>query len=130
MSRDGASSRRRSVLPAGRHHDVGDESKKVALRYVDILNQGKLDAPGEVLHPNVRDQQPELGQTPGIRGIREYFEMILSAFPDYQLTIEDVLVAGDRLPVRLTMRGTHSGELISIAPTAPKGVVNLGNGGE
>jgi predicted ester cyclase len=38
--------------------------------------------------------------------------MILEAFPDLQITIEDVIAEGDRVVLRETLNGTLQGELI------------------
>jgi len=39
------------------------------------------------------------------------------AFPDVSLALEDLVVEGDRVAARMTMRGTHSGEYLGIKPT-------------
>jgi len=43
--------------------------------------------------------------------------MLLTTFPDLHVSIEDVIGEGDRVVVRFTLRGTHQGELMGIAPT-------------
>lgn len=40
-----------------------------------------------------------------------------SAFPDITITVEDVVVPGDRIAFRSTMRGTHRGEFLGVAAT-------------
>jgi len=40
-----------------------------------------------------------------------------SAFPDLSFTIEDMMVEGNRVTTRYTMRGTHTGALKWMAPT-------------
>lgn len=40
-----------------------------------------------------------------------------NAIPDYHETIEDIIVSGDRVAVRLTIRGTHTGALPFAAAT-------------
>jgi len=40
-----------------------------------------------------------------------------TAFPDVKITIEDVIAEGDKVAFRSTMRGTHQGEFLGIAPT-------------
>jgi steroid delta-isomerase-like uncharacterized protein len=39
------------------------------------------------------------------------------AFPDAQAEIEDIFGTGDRVAVRLTIRGTHTGEFVGIPAT-------------
>src|SRR5918997_1303555 len=40
-----------------------------------------------------------------------------AVFPDLAVTNEDVIVAGDKVTVRSTIRGTHQGDLLGIPPT-------------
>jgi hypothetical protein len=47
---------------------------------------------------------------------------MLDAFPDLQITIEDLIAEGDRVVLRDTLSGKHQGELIGI-PAAGKHVV-------
>ena len=41
-------------------------------------------------------------------------------FPDYRITIEDLIAEGDKVAKRWTFRGTHTGEFLGIAPTGKK----------
>jgi predicted ester cyclase len=42
---------------------------------------------------------------------------LLDAFPDMRSSEDDLVVAGDRVAVRRTVRGTHRGGFMGIAPT-------------
>ena len=44
-------------------------------------------------------------------------QVMHSAFPGVQGHIEDIFSSGDRVAVRLTMRGTHEGEFLGIPAT-------------
>lgn len=48
-----------------------------------------------------------------------------TAFPDIQITVEELVADGDLLAFRSTMRGTHRGELMGLAPTDKPVVVGL-----
>ena len=50
-------------------------------------------------------------------GWLEFFRAFRTAFPDAQFTIEDMIGEGDRVALRLTMRGTHRGVFNGIPPT-------------
>ncbi len=71
----------------------------------------------EVLHADVVDHNPGPSQSPGIRGIREYFEMLYGAFTDHHLSVEDVVAEEDKVALRVTFRGTHVGEFMGIPAT-------------
>lgn len=66
---------------------------------------------------------------PGFRGDREGvkqgFAMILSAFPDWHVTVEDMLAEGDKVVTRFTRQGTQRGELLGI-PATGKSVTTTG----
>jgi steroid delta-isomerase-like uncharacterized protein len=44
-------------------------------------------------------------------------EVMKSAFPDVTAHIEDIFSSEDRVALRLTMRGTHTGEFVGISPS-------------
>ena len=46
-----------------------------------------------------------------------FFRSFRRAFPDASFTIEDMVAEGDRVALRLTMRGTHRAELNGIPAT-------------
>lgn len=48
---------------------------------------------------------------------REQIAAFHAAFPDLTATIEEQLAEGDRVMTRVTMRGTHTGDLLGLAPT-------------
>ena len=58
---------------------------------------------------------PRLG--PGVEGIKTAYDRLLNAFPDIQITNDDVIAEADKVVVRWTLRGTHKGELGDIPPT-------------
>lgn len=55
--------------------------------------------------------------TRGPEGVRASVEMILSAFPDTHVELEDIVAEGDVIAIRATAIGTHEGELMGIEPT-------------
>jgi hypothetical protein len=48
-----------------------------------------------------------------VDGLRQLFRKLHAAFPDLEITPEQLLSEGDRVAVRLTLRGTHRGEFIA-----------------
>ena len=53
----------------------------------------------------------------GLQGIRALVEEIRGSFPDYREHIDELIVAGDLVTVRLTIRATHLGPLASYPAT-------------
>lgn len=56
-------------------------------------------------------------------GWTAWFTGFREAFPDARFTVEDMVADGDRVAARLTMRGTHQGDLNGIPPTGREVVV-------
>ncbi len=53
----------------------------------------------------------------GPEGARAFADAIRAGFPDYREEIEDLVAAGDKVAVRLRIRGTHSGRIFGMEPT-------------
>jgi steroid delta-isomerase-like uncharacterized protein len=95
-----------------------EDNKALARRaFEETMNQrnwavfDELHVPDYVCHyPSRTIQGREL--------FKQYLSMLLTAFPDLHVTIEDLFEGeGDRVVVRYTYRGTHKGDLMGIPPT-------------
>jgi predicted ester cyclase len=72
----------------------------------------------EHIEPGFRRHDPGLPfEVVGPQGVERLADALLPALPDMRLDIEDVVAEGEKVLVRLTIRGTHQGELLGIAPT-------------
>jgi steroid delta-isomerase-like uncharacterized protein len=94
------------------------ENKALMRRYYDeVWQQGNMAAADALVAPTIVDHMPLPGQAPGRAGHHQAVMMILSAFPDHQFSIEDLVAEEDRVVGRWTMRATHTGELMGIPVT-------------
>lgn len=66
--------------------------------------------------------QPEPIQ--GREGFKSFVGMYQAAFQDATVTIDDQIAEADRVVSRWTGRGTHTGELMGIAPTGKEVTVS------
>ncbi len=95
------------------------ENKALACRSFEAFNQRDLSAadeiyaPSYVLHSPIAPSDLPIGS----EGVRQQHADYLAAFPDAQITIEDLIADGDRVAVRVTVRGTHQGTFLGMAPT-------------
>jgi predicted ester cyclase len=55
------------------------------------------------------------GLAGGREGLRQFFEMIRTAFPDFSMTIEDMVAEGDKIFIRATMKGTQKADFMGIS---------------
>jgi predicted ester cyclase len=56
------------------------------------------------------------GALQGLDGLRAFHEALWEAFPDARLTVEDLVVEGDRVALRYRLQGTHRGPYLGVAP--------------
>jgi steroid delta-isomerase-like uncharacterized protein len=62
------------------------------------------------------------GHFPGMppldaEGHRQYSEVMRTAFPDLERTVEDLVAQGDKVVARWTATGTHTGDFMGIPPS-------------
>ena len=99
---------------------LGEGNKELARRFMDeVWNKGNLDFVDQVTAPSFvsHDRASPENSGGGAEGVRRFAEMYRSAFPDIQMTVEDVIAEGDKVVTRWTVRATHQGELMGIPPS-------------
>ena len=88
---------------------MSDEGKALVRRmYEEVWNEGRLDVVDDICAPDYRGVGP-YGDEHGPDAVKRGVAARRAAFPDIQVTIEDLLVDGDRVSARLTFEGTHQG---------------------
>lgn len=93
-------------------------NKALIRRWFDeVWNQGREDLIEQMRAPDT--QATGLGEgTNKIRGdaaFRVFYTNLRGTFPDLRVSIHDVIAEGDKVVVRLTMEGTHMGNLLAPA---------------
>jgi steroid delta-isomerase-like uncharacterized protein len=99
------------------------EKQNIALvkRYIDEFNKGNVEILNEICAPDYRFYVPS--NSPKFMSREEIvgtMKMFISAFPDFNWSIEDTIAEGDKVVTRFSMRGTHEGEWQGIPPTGNK----------
>jgi C-1 hydroxylase len=93
-----------------------EENKALVRRWINVYNTHNLDsfdgfiAADYVDHTNKVDKE----------GLRQLFTIGFTGFPDWHETIEDIIAEGDKVWIRISYTGTHTGEFMGIAPTGKK----------
>ncbi len=90
----------------------------------ELFGAGRLDLAGELIAPGCVDHglqtgPPVAGPDPGTgpEAIRPVVRWLRGAFPDLAYDVEDAFGDSDRVALRCTTRGTHTGEFLGHAPT-------------
>ena len=84
--------------------------------YEEVLNERKFDVLDELAVEEYAENDPLPGQGNGREGLKQRVAMIQDAFGQ-TFTIEDMVAEDDKVVVRWTGSGSHSGEFLGIPPT-------------
>src|SRR5437667_716263 len=95
------------------------EENKVTNRrfYEEVINQKSLSVVDEIAGQDYMSHNFPPGLPPGPQGLKLFISVFHAAFPDGQLSIDQMIADGDTVATRLTFRGTHTGEFMGIPPT-------------
>ena len=82
----------------------------------EVWNRGNLDVADELF--DAQATTPDVPELPaGPEGAKVIARMFRSAFPDFHMTIEDLIAEDDKVVGRFSQSGTHQGEFMGAAPT-------------
>jgi predicted ester cyclase len=105
-------------MEGARMASTAAERNRAALRRLidEGFNQGNLAVAHELIAPDAVEHE-EL--PPGIEGtapeqFNQLVTLLRAGIPDLRVGVEDMLAEGDKVVARMTMRGTHRGELLGI----------------
>ncbi len=93
-------------------------NKALVHRYVEeVLNRKNLALIDELVAPTFIDHDSSMPDAKGPAGVKRLAAMVHTSFPDLHFTVEDMVAEGDKVVYRYTVRGTHQGDFMGIAPT-------------
>lgn len=81
------------------------------------LNAGDVDAAVSSFAEDAVDHDPAPDQGPGREGFRDFWQTMLTAFPDVRIEPSHLAADEDHVTVAYTLTGTHKGEFQGVAPT-------------
>jgi steroid delta-isomerase-like uncharacterized protein len=94
-----------------------EENKALVRRLIEeVWNQGNLAIFNELYAPDFIFHDPGLPHVRTRDEDKQWIAGILKAFPDFQITIEDLIAEEDQVVVRLTGRGTNTGDILAPSP--------------
>ena len=91
--------------------------KDIVRRVYRAIGEGDLGTLGELMADDIIEHEEFPGLEPNKAGVLSFFEILRGAFPDLSMTPDDLVCEGDKVCVRGTMAGTHSGEFAGIPAT-------------
>lgn len=96
---------------------ASETNKRITRRFPEeVATEGNIDLIDELCTEDVIDHSPD-GEIRGREELRAHMDAYLSAFEDFSATVEEAIAEGDTVAMRVTLRGTHVGEFMNVAPT-------------
>lgn len=105
-----------TVKSATAVEDEISNNEQIASRFIiEVLSEGQKEVVDEIFAPDavvhsMDSFTPNLEIT-GPTAVKQIVDLYRSSFNDLQVTIDDSLVDGDKVIIRWTARGTHTGDL-------------------
>jgi steroid delta-isomerase-like uncharacterized protein len=94
-----------------------ETNKAIVRRYIEqTLNEKRFDLVDEFFVEAIELHGPGPGVS-GRTALAEFYATFGAAFPDWQMTIDELVAEGDKVVVRYTATGTHQGEFRGIPAT-------------
>jgi steroid delta-isomerase-like uncharacterized protein len=100
---------------------MSEENKEVVRRWQEAYNSGNLEVLDEVLSPEWVSNSWPAGVPHNIDGARELHRQILSIWPDWRTTTEQLVAEGDIVVQRFTATGTHgTADFLDLPPNGKR----------
>jgi len=95
------------------------ENKALIRRLYEETDKANIAVLDELVAVDCIDHNPPPvpGLQPGLAGFKQAFAVFRQAHPDGLHILEDMIAEDDKVMVRVTGRGTHTGDLLGIPPT-------------
>ena len=104
------------------------EIKALERRFFEEINKGKAAgmAAMDEFYANDFLMHLSTGEDMyGLKNIKQVASDEFNEFPDLHYAIDDMIVEGNKVAVRLTATGTHKGEFMGVSPTNKKVTVRV-----
>lgn len=102
----------------------GSSNEAIYRRLIEEgFNQGNLAVADELVAPDAREHQR--GASDGPEGVKKTIKNLRSAFPDFKITIDEVVTSGDKVWARQRGGGTNLGAFAGHPPTGRKGLTDV-----
>ena len=91
-----------------------EDPKTVVRRFYDEVSAGNLDIVDELVADDFVEHEEFPGIEPNKEGVKQFFALFRSAFPDLRMEPHEMVAEGDLVCARVTMTGTHEGEFMGM----------------
>ncbi len=101
-----------------------EQNEAVINQVLALIDERNLDEAFELYALNYIYHGPA-GELRGRDAIRGLWEVFLAGFPDLHSTVQDIISEGNKVVLRWTIEGTHTGEFLGVAPSNKEITLNI-----
>jgi steroid delta-isomerase-like uncharacterized protein len=95
-----------------------EDNKAVVRRLIEeVYNEGNMNVVDELVAPDIFDHAAVPEHQHGIDGLKHVMEWVRTFSSDVHYDIDDIISEGEKVGVRMTQSGTHTGTVRGIPPT-------------
>ena len=84
------------------------------------ISAGDIAGFGELVADDFVEHEGGPGLPPTKEGTLEFFRILLAAFPDMRMDVEDLIASDDKTVARVKVTATHQGEFMGVPPTGAR----------
>ncbi|ADB60576.1 protein of unknown function DUF1486 [Haloterrigena turkmenica DSM 5511] len=97
--------------------ETTSDPKGLAEEYAAIWNEQEFSRLSNVVADSFTFTSPTSGTIEGREDFEAYARETVAAFPDFEITVHEMLAGEDLVMAEGTLSGTHEGEFDGISPT-------------
>ena len=91
-----------------------EDAKSLVRRLYEEVAAGNLGVIDELIADDFVDHEDFPGLEPSKEGVKRFFAMLRSAFPDLRMEVHEILADGDLVSARVIARGTQQGDFMGM----------------
>src|SRR3712207_783393 len=97
------------VLAQSTDPSINDEqkNKNIIMAFTEAFNNKNVSALDNIVSQNIIEHRP--GIQSGLESTKQFLSSLITAFPDFQTTIDHMVAEDDKVVVFTTTNGTHKG---------------------
>ena len=99
---------------------MSEDARSLLRRFYEEVSAGNVGVIDELIADDLIEHEEFPGIEPNKEGVKQFFTMFRSAFPDLRLEAHEILVDGDLVCARATTSGTHDGEFMGLPPSGKR----------
>jgi len=85
--------------------------------FEEVWGKGNIAVIDELTAPDFVDHNAVPGLPSGVEGLKQFVVTYRSAFPDMQISVDDLIAEGDKVVIRWTARGINFGPFLGMPAT-------------